>query len=201
MMQSNEEKGLFAEYESLRNEIIDGKGRRLQTMSFVISAFGVILSIVASAIFGSEVTTVEKKFAVAIGGGVALYGVAIPGLIMILLLQQSIRRTGEYIRIFIEPRVPGLNWQNRWHTYKEQNRLPKGLKGIGSIYYFLSLLPLLLPLYLISQHPHPKNWPLIFILLPLTCWSLYLSYDMHAAISKGWRLAWNLEVEENSEGD
>ena len=114
---NSEEKGLLAEYESLRSEIIDGKGRRLQTMSLIIGAFGVILSIIASAVLRSEITTVEMKLAIAVGGGIALYGVLIPGLIMVILLQQSIRRVGEYIRIFIEPRVPGLNWQNRWSIY------------------------------------------------------------------------------------
>jgi hypothetical protein len=192
---SDEKDGILAEYKTLRDEIISAKGRRLQTVSLTVGAVGAILSIVAGAVLGSDIPSTETRFAVSVGGGIALYGVLIPSQIMTTHLQQTIQRIGGYIRVFIEPRVPGLNWENRWNTHKSQHRLPKGLGGIGGIYYFLSLLPLLLPLYIISLGA--QNWFLIFVLVPFIIWSLYLSYDMQAAISKKWKWQWESDIKKS----
>jgi len=193
---ADERDSLLTEYKTLRDEILTAKGRRLQTVSLTVGAFGVILSIIAGAVLGSDIPSPETRLAVAIGGSIALYGIVIPSLIMTLTLQQTIQRIGGYIRVFIEPRVLGLNWENRWYVHKSQHRLSGGLRGIGGIYYFLSLLPLLLPFYTLSQST--QNWPLILALTPFVCWSLYLSYDMHAAISKGWKWKWKSDDEKSS---
>jgi hypothetical protein len=129
-----ERDGILAEYKTLRDEILSAKGRRLQTVSLTIGAVGVLLSIVAGAVLGSEVPTSETRLAISIGGGIALYGILIPSQIMTSHLQQTIQRIGEYIRIFIEPKVPGLHWETRWSIYKAQHHLPKGLAGVSSIY-------------------------------------------------------------------
>ena len=149
-IEKDELDGLLAEYKTLRDEIISAKGRRLQTVSLTVGAVGAILSIIAGTVLGSSTQSAVTQLAISIGGGVALYGIVIPSQIMTRHLQQTIQRTGAYIRVFIEPRVPGLNWENRWNAHKSQHGLPKGLGGIGGIYYFLSILPLLLPLYIIS---------------------------------------------------
>jgi hypothetical protein len=188
-------RGLLEEYKTLREEILTAKGRRLQTMSLTVGAFGVILSLTANVVLGPDLPTLEARLAVAIGGGIALYGIVIPSLIMTRTLQQSIQRIGGYIRIFIEPRVPGLNWENRWQAHKLQHQLAAGLRGMSATYYFLSLLPLLLPVYSLSQNAH-NGW-LILVLLPFACWSVYLSYDMHAATSKGWKSQWQVDSMES----
>jgi hypothetical protein len=189
---SDEKDGILAEYKTLRDEIISAKGRRLQTVSLTVGAVGAILSIIAGAVLGSDIPSIETRFAISIGGGIALYGVLIPSEIMTTHLQQTIQRIGSYIRVFIEPKVSGLNWENRWNAHKSQHSLPKGLGGIGGIFYFLSLLPLLLPLYLISQGA--QNWLMVFVLVPFILWSFYLSYDMQAAISKGWKWQWESDI-------
>jgi hypothetical protein len=193
---SDERDGLLTEYKTLRDEILSAKGRRLQTVSLTVGAVGAILSIIAGAVLGSNIQSAEARLAVAVGGSIALYGILIPSQIMTMHLQRTIQRIGGYIRVFIEPKVPGLNWENRWDIHKSQHQLPKGLGGIGGIYYFLSLLPLLLPLYIISQRT--QNWLLIFVLIPFIFWSLYLSYDMQAAISKGWKWRWEPETKKLS---
>jgi len=189
-----EKEGLLTEYKTLRDEILTAKARRLQTMSLAIGAFGVIFSIIASSVLGVSIPTSEMKLTVSIGGGIALYGIVIPSLSMIISLQQTVQRIGEYIRLFIEPHIPGLNWENQWRVYKTQNHLPRGLRGVGSIYYFLSLLPLLLPAYILAQNT--QHWIPVVALLPFSCWSLYLSYDMHAAVSKGWKTHWESNKKE-----
>lgn len=188
IIDADERDGLVEEYKTLRDEILSAKGRRLQTISFTVGAVGVILSIIAGAVLGSNASSIETQFVIAIGGAIVLYGILIPSQIMTIHLQQTIQSIGGYIRIFIEPNVPGLNWEKRWNAHKSQNQLPKGLRGIGSIYYFLSLLPLLLPFYILSQNV--QNWFLMFVLAPFIFWSLYLSYDMGSAISKGWKWHW-----------
>jgi hypothetical protein len=193
---SDERDGILAEYKTLRDEIISAKGRRLQTVSLTVGAIGAILSIIAGAVLGSDIPSTETRLAISIGGGIALYGVLIPSEIMTTHLQKTIQQIGAYIRTFIEPKVPGLNWENRWNAYKSKHRFPKGLGGISSIYYFLSLLPLMLPLYIISQRV--ENWLLIFVLAPFVLWSLYLSYDMQAAISKGWKSQWEPDAKKTS---
>ncbi len=184
----DENEGILEEYKTLRDEIISAKGRRLQTMSLTVGTIGVILTVTAGAVLGSDIPSPETRLAISIGGGITLYGVLIPSEIMTSRLQQTIQQIGAYIRVFIEPQVPGLNWENRWNAYKSQHHLSTGLREIGSIYYFLSLLPLMLPFYIISQGV--QNWFLVFVLVPFILWSLYLSYDMQAALSKEWKFQW-----------
>jgi hypothetical protein len=184
---TEERDGLLDEYKSLRSEIQSTQGQRMQILSLTVGAFGVILSISGSVVLGSESITPAGRLLVAVGGAIALYAIVIPSLIMMLAAQQAIQRLGEYIRIFIEPRVPGLNWENRWRNFKLRHQYRGGLRSMGGIYYFLSLLPLLLPIYAASQYT--QNWPLILMLVPFIGCSIYLSYDLQAAISKGWKWA------------
>lgn len=193
---ANEREGMLEEYKMLRDELLSAKARRLQTVSLTVGAVGVILSIIAGAVLGSNIPSAEVRLALSIGGSVALYGILIPSQIMIIHLQQTVQRIGNYIRVFIEPLVPGLNWESRWYIHKAQHQFPKGLQGISSIYFFLSLLPLLLPFYIISQGT--QNWFLILVLAPFLLWSLYLSYDIQAAISKGWKWQWEPETKKLS---
>lgn len=193
---SNERDGILEEYKMLRDELLSAKARRLQTVSLSVGAVGVILSITAGAVLGSDIPFAEERLALSLGGSIALYGILIPSQIMTTHLQQTIQRIGSYIRVFIEPLVSGLNWENRWHIHKSQHRFPKGLRGIGSIYFFLSLLPLLLPIYIMSQRP--QNWFLVFVLTPFVFWSLYLSYDIQATISSGWKWEWEPETKKLS---
>lgn len=188
--------GLLEEYRSLRDEIHAAQGRRIQTLSFTIGAFGVILTLITNTVLGSGITSPEARFVIAIGGSITLYGIVIPSLIMNLSVQQTIQVIGSYIRVFIEPEVPGLNWENRWQAHKHEYRLTSGLRRISAIYFFLSLLPLLLPIYMLSQQT--QNRLFILGLIPFACWSIYLSYDMNAAISKRWKAQWKSNDEANS---
>ena len=70
--------GLLAEYKTLRDEILAGQARRLQTVQLTYGAFGVILSVIAGAVLGTGIPA-NLHLAVAVGGGIALYGILIPG--------------------------------------------------------------------------------------------------------------------------
>ncbi len=195
-----EKDGLLEEYRTLRSEILNAQGRRLQTISLTVGAFGLILSITAGAVLGSNITSAETRLLVSIGGAVALYAVLIPSLIMLRSTQQTIQRLGEYIRLFIEPRVPGLNWEQQWYNFKRQRRFKGGLRSTGEIYYFLSFVPLLLPLYAVSQNA--QNWLLLLWLIPFVGWAIYLTYDLQAAVSAGWKWSrWADDKESDSKGE
>ena len=195
---AEEREGLLNEYRILRSEIQNTQGQRLQIISLTVGAFGVIISISAGVVIGSQSVTPSARLLVAIGSSIALYAILIPSLIMILSVQQAIHRLGEYIRLFIEPRVVGLNWETRWQKYKLKHKYRRGLRGMGGIYFFLSFLPLMLPAYALSQNIW--NWPLVLILIPFLVWSLYLAYDLQAAFSESWKWAsWENYDEMSSE--
>ncbi len=70
---TDEMNGLLAEYKTLRDEILSAKGRRLQTVSLTVGAFGAILSIIAGTVLGSKTQSFVTRLAVSSGGSVALY--------------------------------------------------------------------------------------------------------------------------------
>lgn len=179
--------GLSAEYNSLKREIHNTQGQRMQILSLMIGAFGALLSISGGIVLGAEGLEPIRRLGIAVGGAVAIYAIIIPCLIMMITTQQTIQRLGGYIRIFIEPHVPGLSWEQHWRSYKLQRQYRGGLRGMGGIYYFLSVLALLLPLYALTEYP--QGWPTTLIILPLLGWSLYLSYDLKKSVSEGWSWA------------
>jgi len=179
---------MLEEYKTLRDEIISAKGRRLQTTSMTVGAMGVLLSVIAATVLDSNLFKPEMQFVAALGGGIAMYLILIPCQMMNISLQQTIQRMGDYIRIYIEPNIPGLEWETRWAEHKKQHRLAHGVRGISGIFLFLAFLPWLLPLltFCYSQHALPFIAAFIF----LFCVSLYLSLDMHNALSAGWKWNW-----------
>lgn len=179
---------MIDEYKALREEIMTAKERRLKTTSMTVGAFGVLLSIIANAVLGNGTCTPQMQLAFSIGGGIALFGILIPSQIMNISLQQSIHRFGDYILTYLEPKLPGLNWERRWHSHKSRYGLTPGVRGIGPIYYFLAMLPLLLPIYTLwTNH---LSWLWILILTPFWVWSIILCIDMQCAKSRGWKWNW-----------
>lgn len=189
--------GLIEEYKTLREEIIKAKERRMQSTSMMVTAIGAFLTITATAVFGNNIPTPETRFLVSIGGGIAMYCVLIPCQVMITSLQQTINRIGDYIEIYLESRQRGLNYETIWHTHKKRYKLPKGLHGIGGVFFYLAFLPWLLPAYTFSILPD-FNYCLtltavIVILILLACFvtSIVISIDMRAASSKKWDWKWS----------
>ena len=88
--------GLLSEYGSLRSEIGRTQGHRVQIISLTVGAYGVILSVTGGVVLGSANIAPEGQLWVAIGGAVALYAIVIPSLLMMISLQQSIQRIGNY---------------------------------------------------------------------------------------------------------
>jgi len=181
-------KGLLAEYNSLKSEIHQTQGRRMQIVSLTVGAFGVILSIIGKSVLADASIEPDKRLWIAIGGAVTLYAIIIPSLTMMIAAQQTVRRLGWYIYTFIEPLVPGLNWERHLQDLRSQWVPRRGIRSVSEIYYFLSILPLLLPIYALSQHI--QGWVATLILVPFLSRSIYLSYDLRTGVSKGKEWAW-----------
>jgi hypothetical protein len=173
--------GILDEYNSLKSEIFRAQQQRIQIISLTVSVIGVILSISANIVLGSDTITPDRRLLVALGGAIALYVVLIPALGMMISTQNLVRRLGSYLRIFVEPKVPGLNWESHRHNFRLHYHHKIGLQAIGRFYYFLSILPLLLPLYALSQYV--QGWPTLIILIPFIGWSFFLSYDLQTGKS------------------
>ena len=184
---AEERDGLLNEYRALKSELHNAQGQRLQIISLTVGVFGIIISVSAGSVLGSQTNTVDARLLIAIGSSIALYSILIASLIMIISVQQAIQRIGEYIRLFIEPKIPGLNWETRWHDFKRQYTYRVGLRGLGSIYFFLSFLPMLLPGYALSQNA--QNWLYVLILIPFFIWSFYLTADLSGSFSSSWKWA------------
>lgn len=182
-----EQEGLLVEYNSLRDEIMGMQRQRLQIISFTVGAVGAMLSIAGNTVLGSETIDPWRRLLVAAGGAIAAYAIVIPSLIMTISLQQGIRRLGGYIRTFIEPFVPGLRWQFHWQRFKAWRGFKSGLGNMGGIYHFLSVLPLLLPLYAAVQYP--EGWMVTLVLIPFLVWSICLSIDLRTGRSRDWKWA------------
>jgi Ca2+/Na+ antiporter len=182
---SQETTGLLEEYKTLRAELISTQGQRLQIVAYTVGALSVLLSLFGGALLKpSEIPHNAQLFA-SILGSIVAYAVLIPSEMLMISAQRHIHRIARYIAVFIEPKIPGLAWETRWslHTYKLKH--PGGLRGMSSIYFGLSLLPLLLPIYVLSRSQFQWQWTLI--LLPFLVVCLYLAYDLRTARSKNWR--------------
>jgi|GEM_PF-3495981 len=179
--------GLFEEYKTLRSEILQTQGQRMQIISLTVGAVGGLLTITVQGVLSSTSIPSDKTLPVVVGVAVAIYAILIPSLIMMVSTQKGIQRIGGYIRLFIEPKVPGLHWEGFWHEVRSE-RSGQGLYALGVIYYFLSVLPLLLPLYAFFQDPQ-RRWYMLIVLIPFVVWALYLTHDLWSGVSKDWKRA------------
>lgn len=193
---ANELSGILEEYKVLRTEIHNAQARRLQILSFAAGVIGVILSISTNAALSSDSTIPNRPLLIAVTGSIATYAVLVPSLMMTIATQQTIQRLGGYIGRFIEPKIPGLNWERHWQNFRKQ-RGTRLTGAVESVYYFLSVLPLLIPALLITQYP--KGWYLLFLVIPFSVWSLYLTFDLALKYSKSWSWArWDDYVDHTS---
>src|ERR1051325_7600761 len=91
-----EREGMLIEYQLLRQEIHVAQSQRMQIFSLSVSVFGVILSISAGILLSSAQTLQAPPIIFAVGSGIALYAILIPSLMMIISVQQTIQRIGNY---------------------------------------------------------------------------------------------------------
>lgn len=131
------------EYKSLRQEIMSRQNARRLILGFTITAIGSIIGFVLQGEIALEYDLDYYAFSLIIFAIVII----IAALILTIHHTQQIDVIGAYIRKFIEPKMPGLNWQTYWFRYRELRRyspktagLPLGTSKPLSLYYaFLTL--------------------------------------------------------------
>lgn len=179
----NELTGLLEEYRALRSEIQNAQERRMQIVSLTVGAIGLMLSISASTALNTSSPVHSREYAVAIGGAIGSYAILIPSLIMLITTQQTIYRLGEYIRLYLEPSIPGMKWESTYFGFRKKHGHRLG--GLPSVYQFLGVLPMLIPAYLLIDNLN--NWPLMLIPIAFWIWSLFLTFDLVWGCSKSWK--------------
>lgn len=182
---SQQTAGLLEEYKTLRAELISTQGQRLQIVAYTVGALSVLLSLFGGALLKPSEIPLNTQLFASILGAVVAYVVLIPSEILMISAQRHIHRIANYISAFIEPKIPGLEWETRWSLHAAKLKHPGGLRGLSSIYVGLSLLPLLMPIYVLSRSQ--SQWQWVLILIPFLGLSLYLAYDLRTARSKNWR--------------
>jgi hypothetical protein len=70
---NDEKEGLLTEYRTLKSELHNAQGQRLQIISLTVGTLGVLLSITANAVLGSGTTLPEARLLLTIGGAIVMY--------------------------------------------------------------------------------------------------------------------------------
>ena len=138
-----DKKFLIEEYNSLRSEVLKQQEVRYVVLGFTVTAVGVLLA-----------QAIKQDIVLAKGPNImalSMMGYAFVIIISAALVAshhtQNIDRLAGYIREFIEPEIPEIKWETRWHFYREshrklvkQGRLPFGTSKCLAVYYSLLTL-------------------------------------------------------------
>ena len=189
---------LLHEYDSLRSEILATQSHRFQIVAFTLGIIGVIMAFGGTTLttlmttdtsqsdIPLSIDTTDFLHLFAVGLSLTLYAVIIPSILMARAAQRSVATIGSYLRDQLEPKAPGLNWETNLNNLKISLNIRSGLRGMGGIYFFLSFIPLLFPLYVALSTGGP--WFLLFALALFSLWPLWLSWDLHTQCSRTWRI-------------
>ena len=179
------------EYKSLRQEIMSRQNARRLILGFTITAIGSIIGFVLQGEIALEYDLDYYAFSLIIFAIVII----IAALILTIHHTQQIDVIGAYIRKFIEPKMPGLNWQTYWFRYRELRRyspktagLPLGTSKPLSLYYAFLTLSTYSITFIKGLHNHLVA--LILLSMIVLC-SFACSYDLYKRKTRGWRINWD----------
>ncbi len=176
-----EQDAMLEEYKVLHAQAEAIKGRRdslfTVTLGVFVSVFGAFVGISSAPDTHSAAPRLLLPFFL------VLYILHIASCLLMRSHQQQLRRILNYVRIEIEPKIPGL----KWSTYLAQRSLKSsnrgGLRGIGTFYLLLSMAPI--ALFVIT--PGTPGGVETTIFVTLFAVSVLLAMDIRFAFTKGWR--------------
>lgn len=179
------------EYKSLRQEIMSRQNARRLILGFTITAIGSIIGFVLQGEIALEYDLDYYAFSLIIFAIVII----IAALILTIHHTQQIDVIGAYIRKFIKPKMPGLNWQTYWFRYRELRRsspktagLPLGTSKPLSLYYAFLTLSTYSIMFIKGLHNHLVA--LILLSMIVLC-SFACSYDLYKRKTRGWKINWD----------
>jgi hypothetical protein len=172
----------LAEYESLREEILQRQQARLWILGFTVATLGLMLGIAA----GVSLSKDSPRLWVGL-----LY---VAQLILAASIAMTIHQTraidllAGYLRAFVEPNT-GLAWETSWQNYRKSqprrgSQLPLGTSKLLAAYYLA--LQLGLALVGVSIGVHKTGWSIGLALLALA--TILGIYDLYARQTPGWRV-------------
>lgn len=146
----------LVEYKVLHKKIDEVKMRRDNLLTLTTGIYvGAVVSVLGFSVSNTAILSQTKIQIVAI---LILYLLVSSSVYMMKSHQRYLKRLIKYIRLNIEPKVPGLNYASI--TYKEYSSRARkgGLKGLGIYYLVLTLLPfsfyLIFPFDMVVGLPH-----------------------------------------------
>jgi len=111
--------GLLEEYKTLKDEIQSNSDWTGKAFIFTITVTATLIS------FGLT----HNNWAIFLSP----FLIIIPSMFFVSSKMESTTRIGSYIRIMIEPKIKGLNWQSNWLELRKGKLLPKKRKYSLSI--------------------------------------------------------------------
>lgn len=142
--------GIKLEYTALRSEIVQRIGLRQQLISITLTIAGVMLG------FGIN------------NGSIALVYPPLAAFLAIAWTQNDnrVRDAATYIRDHLEPKVPGLGWEN--HVQEERKRTlnkkwRRTILSHGGIFLSTQLIAILVGILVLQFRFSPLEWALLVV--------------------------------------
>lgn len=173
--------GLLAEYSSLRHEIADAKNVRLVTLGFTLAFVGGALGSLA----GTNATA---------AAAMCLLVVAL-ALVMTTHSTRAIEVNASYLRRYVEPRDPGLNWETRLARHRRTTPSRSPLFSFSKSFalaYAVITGAIDLGWWCSSGTRLP--WEIVLVAATSVVCAL-LASDLYFWWGKGWKIEWTDPVD------
>jgi hypothetical protein len=169
---------ILAEYNVLHAQILGIQSRRDNLATITVTVNATIYGLFFTLISSERYPSMDKQLVLA-AFTFLTYMFIVPSIIMMRSHQQHMRRIVNYIANNIESRLEDLNWSSRRHNNKSSS--PNGLRGMGNLYMFLCVTPLLHSLVIMPGKL------VLTLLVVLLLYSLAEAADIRWAYRKSWR--------------
>jgi hypothetical protein len=181
---------MLEEFKALRAEILVHQTHRTTVLGFTMAVCGVAGSVAGGLARESE--TVDD--AVRLNVIASVLSLALVALVVALILTsgktQSIDRLASYIRLFIEPSLPGINWETVWDQHRSIGQRAKKKFGVSKqfalayLILILALVSVAVAVYLAS--PVGVRGVLLFAVAPALV-AAVLAIDLWRRSLPWWR--------------
>jgi O-antigen/teichoic acid export membrane protein len=184
---SSDNKAILEEYKTLRTEILQWQNQRVKILSLVITAMAGLLSLFGGLLLNSSGDDPTRISLLSIVGSLAMYVILIPLELLLISSHRQVSRIGKYIRVHIEPKLPGLEYESRLLEDRPQSDTLHGIRSMGKVCLALSIVPLVLPAISYVMFS-AADWSRYAFVAPFFMASVYMAFDLWFTFSKKWHI-------------